>query len=209
VIIWPDGAITNTWLQVTLEGNDEAGGFNTNTGLAASDVFYFGNRIGDTFQNSSPAVFFTNAGDQIAVRNNHDSHAWNHSLYDFNRNGLVNASDEIIARNNAGLLFRLNLPAPGEALAAAPLIAAAPVDFANSAIAPAIASRGAAQNDAATLPKVLRRDGESSGDVRPFALTTPDASHAERYRAVSQAVAELVPADAVEDDLLAELLAEL
>jgi hypothetical protein len=39
-IIWDRGAIQNVWLQVTVLANG-------NTGLAAPDVFYFGNRIGN------------------------------------------------------------------------------------------------------------------------------------------------------------------
>ncbi len=63
--------IKNTWLQVTFEGNDAAGGFNTNTQLAASDVFYFGNRMGDQLVDSPAALAFTtNAGDEIAARLN-------------------------------------------------------------------------------------------------------------------------------------------
>ncbi|REK18073.1 MAG: hypothetical protein DWQ37_04915, partial [Planctomycetota bacterium] len=46
-IVWADGAIANRWLEVIVEGNDAAGGSNTNTGLAESDIFFFGNRIGD------------------------------------------------------------------------------------------------------------------------------------------------------------------
>src|SRR5205085_479041 len=38
---WPDNAIKNTWLQVTVKA-DAA------TGLSAPDIFYFGNQIGDT-----------------------------------------------------------------------------------------------------------------------------------------------------------------
>src|SRR5205823_6374225 len=39
-IVWPDGAIKNTWLQVAVKAN-------TVTGLASPDVFYFGNLAGE------------------------------------------------------------------------------------------------------------------------------------------------------------------
>jgi hypothetical protein len=39
-VTWPESAIENEWLQVTLKANP-------NTGLAMDDVFYFGNLAGD------------------------------------------------------------------------------------------------------------------------------------------------------------------
>ncbi len=60
-ITWADGAITNTWLQITVKADG-------NTGLASPDVFYFGNEIGSTGDLlASPAVTAT---DQILARNN-------------------------------------------------------------------------------------------------------------------------------------------
>ena len=40
-LIWADGAITQKWLEVIVKGTAD-------TGLAANDVFFFGNEIGDT-----------------------------------------------------------------------------------------------------------------------------------------------------------------
>ena len=40
-LIWPDNAIEKRWLQVTVQAT-------ATTGLAANDVFYFGNAIGDS-----------------------------------------------------------------------------------------------------------------------------------------------------------------
>ena len=66
-ITWAEGAISNTWLEVTVKGNDEPGGFNTNTGLTYSDKFLFGNRIGDT-GSGSPTLAITSALDELAGR---------------------------------------------------------------------------------------------------------------------------------------------
>ena len=41
LVTWADGAIANTWLQVTVLSNG-------NTGLRSPDVFYFGNLVGET-----------------------------------------------------------------------------------------------------------------------------------------------------------------
>ena len=47
-ITWPDGAITNEWLQVTVNAT-------AITGLAQPDVFYFGNAVGETGNNPANA----------------------------------------------------------------------------------------------------------------------------------------------------------
>ena len=36
-LIWPDGAIVDTWLRVIVKGNDLLGGYNTHSGLAQSE----------------------------------------------------------------------------------------------------------------------------------------------------------------------------
>ena len=111
VVVWAAGAITNRWLEVVVEGNDAAGGNNTNTGLAQSDRFYFGNRVGDA-GSGTPSLAITSAVDEIAARNNSGFGAAITNLYDYDRSGLVNAVDQLIARNNAGTLTKINLADP-------------------------------------------------------------------------------------------------
>jgi len=60
-LVWDDGAIKNTWLQVTVKAT-------VNTGLTANDVFYFGNAVGET--GNSPTDAVVNSTDEIAARNN-------------------------------------------------------------------------------------------------------------------------------------------
>jgi len=60
-ITWADGAIKDEWLQVTVVADG-------NTGLAANDVFYFGNAVGSTGAATTSAK--VTATDQILVRNN-------------------------------------------------------------------------------------------------------------------------------------------
>src|SRR5207253_6693034 len=50
-LTWPDGAIRDAWLRVTIPA--------TNPGLAAPDVFYFGNLVGDAADGGAPAVNVT------------------------------------------------------------------------------------------------------------------------------------------------------
>jgi|GEM_PF-2353712 len=105
-IIWANNVIQNTWLQVIVEGNDALGGFNTNTNLAASDVFFFGSRLGDTFISSPPTIVSTAAADALAARNNQTFLQPVTNIYDFNKDGAVGAGDELVARFNVGFLTR-------------------------------------------------------------------------------------------------------
>jgi ELWxxDGT repeat protein len=97
-LVWPDGAIKNTWLEVTMLH----GGL---TGLAAPDVFYFGNAIGETGNATNAQVSFA---DEALTRLNGRS-AVNPApidfRYDFNRDGLVDAADQVLARLNATNAF--------------------------------------------------------------------------------------------------------
>ncbi len=136
-ILWSDFSIRNTWLQVTVNGNDAAGGYDTNTGLAASDVFYFGNIVADAFVGSPPLALVTNASDEIDVRlhNNFGLDVTNN--LDFNRDGLVNTADEILARLNYSFVLRINIPS---AAPSATALAAESTDNRASAVASALAA---------------------------------------------------------------------
>jgi L-ascorbate metabolism protein UlaG (beta-lactamase superfamily) len=90
-IQWADGAIKNTWLQVTL--------------LASGNVFYFGNAVGET--GNSAANAFVSAADEIAVRTHFTPAGQSAAIddgHDFNRDAVVDAADELIARANRRLL---------------------------------------------------------------------------------------------------------
>ena len=101
VITWDADAPKNTWLEVTIPGG--GGHQTTTTGLAANDVFYFGNAVGET--GNSEANTLVNATDVIAVRDNPRGPANPTSIdnpYDINRDR--NADDlfrKVSARNPA------------------------------------------------------------------------------------------------------------
>ena len=82
-----------------------------NTGLASDDVFYFGNRIGDT-GTGTPTLAITSATDELAARGNPGAGAAIGNLYDFDRNGIVNAVDSLTSRGNAGTLVKINIGTP-------------------------------------------------------------------------------------------------
>ena len=94
-ILWANGAIRNEWLQVIVRPSAA-------TGLAAEDVFYFGNAVADTGNSQSDArvdqadfdaVIQSGRGflDPAGVTNR----------YDFNHDHFVNAFDAAIARDQA------------------------------------------------------------------------------------------------------------
>jgi len=103
-ITWPDGAVVNQWLQVTVLANEH-------TGLQEPDVFYFGNAVGETGNASGDAR--VNAVDVLLARNNPRSLVAAAAVdlpYDHNRDGRVNATDLLLARNHqTSLLDALKL----------------------------------------------------------------------------------------------------
>jgi hypothetical protein len=108
-LVWADGAIKNTWLEVRV---------GTSLGLNAADVFYFGNAIAETGNSALDAT--VNASDEIAARNNPRTFVNPSPIggaHDFNRDGFVNAADQIIARSSVSGINSLKLIHPGAGLA--------------------------------------------------------------------------------------------
>ncbi len=95
-ILWADGAITDKWLRVNVLST-------FHTGLAAVDVFFFANKIGET-GDISGNYFVTGLADELAARDNTAIGVPVTNVYDFNRDGIVGLSDQLIARNNVGFL---------------------------------------------------------------------------------------------------------
>jgi hypothetical protein len=110
-LVWPDGALKNVWLQVTVLPNER-------TGLIAPDVFYFGSLVGETGDHTTSAA--VDARDVAGVLRNFGTVASRaaRDRYDVNRDGKVDARDLLIVRSNQ----RHSLP-----LLNAPVVAAASV----------------------------------------------------------------------------------
>ena len=113
-LTWPDGAIRNTWLQVTVKAG-------TRTGLAAPDVFYVGNLVGDTpdANDATDRAASVGATDLARVVRGSSQFSMIDNAHDHNRDQRVDALDLRIVRSNQ----RRTLP-----LFTAP--AAAPVEVA-------------------------------------------------------------------------------
>jgi hypothetical protein len=90
-LVWPDGAIKNTWLRVTVAAN-------SHTGLAIPDVFSFGNLAGDTGDGNT--TFRVNASDLGGVKQSLNAASVITGRFDFNRDGRVNALDLGAAKGN-------------------------------------------------------------------------------------------------------------
>ena len=110
-LIWADNAIKETWLEVIVKAN-------TDTGLAqqageptgVGDVFFFGDAAADDF-NGESTIAFTNATDDLDARA-HAGVATITNIYDYNKDGFVNASDSLIARDGSGRIRFLNTGNP-------------------------------------------------------------------------------------------------
>jgi hypothetical protein len=91
-LIWPDGAILNRWLRVTVKAT-------ANTGLADADAFFFGNLAGDV--NGDRAV---NGSDFAILAANFGKSGAGMSFAtgDLNADGAVNASDFAVLGGNFG-----------------------------------------------------------------------------------------------------------
>jgi hypothetical protein len=90
--VWPDGAIKNVWLRVRVKAN-------TNTGLGAADVFYFGNLPAATGDSAPGDRLTVTTIDLLRTRRALFSEATVRSRYDFNRDGRVSPLDLAIVRS--------------------------------------------------------------------------------------------------------------
>jgi hypothetical protein len=88
-VTWADGAIVDRWLRVTVRATDR-------TGLAADDVFLFGNLAGDCDDG------VVQAGDVLRARAARSDRAALTDPCDFNRDGRVNGVDVAVARARVG-----------------------------------------------------------------------------------------------------------
>jgi hypothetical protein len=176
-----------------MKGNDALGGSSTLAGLAASDVFYFGNRIGDTGTGTA-TLAITSVPDETSTRNNTGAGASITNVFDHDRNGLVAAADATASRNNIGTMAKINIPTgpPGPA----PLTAGG--DGSGSAVASALAAPSVTSASASV----------SVAAVVPQAETSTAAAN---RQAAAIAAADAIAESLTDDESLAELigLAEL
>jgi hypothetical protein len=113
MLVWPDFAIRDTWVQVTVPAN-------TRTGLTSPDVFYFGNLRGETGDNAAWPLR-VNALDLARVRRDLGRTVPITSPADVTRDGRINALDlSAVFQRKGGSLPPPTLPAA--AAAASPAV---------------------------------------------------------------------------------------
>jgi hypothetical protein len=139
-IVWADGLIRNTWLQVIVEGNDAAGGFNDNTGLDTSDVFFWASRVADAGTSPNPDTFTTSTTDSLEVFATLGSNRPITELRDYNRDGQVTTTDSLLVFANLGATPRINISASALAAPQMATADASPNDGSGSAVAVALSA---------------------------------------------------------------------
>jgi len=106
VITWANSAIKNQWLEVQVLAT-------ANTGLAAADLFFWGNKVGDVGAGTPATLFLTSAADATSVLANAAGGVAITQPNDFNRDGNVTAADKTTALNNAGTIVRIDIGGAG------------------------------------------------------------------------------------------------
>jgi len=108
VIDWPDLAIINRWLRVTIKAN-------ANTGLEQAEVYYLGHLRGETtglFGDTYTVAF----ADITPIRSSVGQTVNAGSIFDIDKNGTVAFSDISAMRDNIGIqLSNITIPAAGGA----------------------------------------------------------------------------------------------
>jgi hypothetical protein len=130
-LTWPDGTITNTWLQVTVLAD-------ANTGLLSNDVFYYGNLVGEVGNSSS--LMQVTAVDLVLNQLALTGSAAINNVYDINRDGRVSAVDLVLTQNNSFQSVQLITPT-GNGPAVQTALAPAATDNSVSAV-PIVANSG-------------------------------------------------------------------
>jgi hypothetical protein len=87
-ITWSDAAVLNTWLEVTVRATPA-------TGLARSDVFAFGNAVGEVGNSTTDATVTWQ--DARLISTNRTTSATITNRYDINRDGRVDFADLALA----------------------------------------------------------------------------------------------------------------
>ena len=104
VITWPSDTLRGQWLEVIVRAGDDSG-------LERADVFLFGSRPGDALVNPPATIFSTTAADELAARFSSAFGVSVNHVLDFDKNGNVSSGDQLVARFNAGITQRVDIPA--------------------------------------------------------------------------------------------------
>ena len=135
-ITWAASSIKNEWLEVQVLAT-------ANTGLTATDVFFWGSKIGDVGTGTPATTFLTSAADKTTVLGSLSSGVAITNTRDFNRDGNVTAADATIAFGSVGSIQRIQI------LAAGPFAPAS--DGGTAAVTPSLAAATTGSGAAAAI----------------------------------------------------------
>jgi hypothetical protein len=156
-LVWADGAIEQEWLEVIVKST-------ANTGLAANDVFFFGNEIGDANKSNTATIFKVTASDTTATQIHAAPVGTNQPItnqFDYNRDGAVGAADitidQIHGTTNSTGLVDIAIPtggpfAPPPAAIALATAAASPATNNGAEVASALTAGSTANPATAASP---------------------------------------------------------
>ena len=105
-ITWASGSIRNKWLEVQVLPT-------ANTGLTATDVFFWGNKVGDTGQATPAGAFLTSGVDKSSVLGSLGPAGGVTKIQDFNRDNTISGVDASVAIGSLGSIVRINIGAGG------------------------------------------------------------------------------------------------
>ncbi len=187
-ITWADGAVRNTWLQVTVAAD-------ANTGLSSPDVFYFGSAAGDSGAGDTATLAKVDGNDYNAVfRNTVGLTTPVGNALDYNKDGKVDGSDAIAAINNVFSLHYIANPlGPSSST----------LSLASSAVPSGLS---ALNSSSINLPTTLDGRLQSNLASPPVANASQSALHAPQ---ILQAVEQIAHKFNVHDDALDHLLTDL
>jgi ELWxxDGT repeat protein len=104
VLQWPDNAIANRWLRVTVKAT-------ANTGLLVPEVYYIGHLLGET-TGPSGGVYTVSFADITPIRSAVGQSVAAGSIHDIDKNGTVAFADISAMRPNVGVqLTNITIPA--------------------------------------------------------------------------------------------------
>lgn len=103
-VTWPDGAVRNRWLQVTVKASAD-------TGLASPDVFFFGNLVGETGDVAGAAR--VTRGDLSLTHSALFGTSAIDGHRDFDRSGDVTTADLLLTRRNLSRHLFMRSPLAG------------------------------------------------------------------------------------------------
>ncbi|MBX3420035.1 MAG: hypothetical protein KF752_00625 [Pirellulaceae bacterium] len=107
VIEWPDVAIVNRWLRITIKANDD-------TGLAAPEVYYIGHLLGET-TGQLGGIYTVSFADIRAIRHEVSQIVNATSIVDLDKNGTVAFADISAMRSTVSTqLTNISIPAASQ-----------------------------------------------------------------------------------------------